>query len=453
MANKKIVVIGAGSQFTEFFLQELFKFAEFKGCTLALVDRKPDRLKHEVELAHKINSALHYDVTVEGHTDRKEALVNADYVYCFIAVNSKEAWKKEFELCNKHGINPYEAYTVGAPGLNFSIRHVPVMLDIAADMEKLCPDAWLILDNNPLSRILAALEKYSKIKWIGYCNGHEMIQMALEQLLGMDERTQLRNADPIEREFMVPSGTVDILLAGINHLQWVTDIRDTKTGEDLYPRVRETIHSMKPEEFPAGYRFIFEAAKKFGYISSPADNHVGDYLWFVDSKIADRCGLKPYPVDQWFGGRMANDWADIVAKYDSDDAIKTYVSQRRIGWLSLQIARYLMTGGQKYHPAINLMNNGAISNLTDDIIVEIPALIGPDGPKAVQYGKLPDTVVPFCQLTGSITNIVADAAATGSKELALQALLLDPFIHSVNVAEALLEDMLAYSRQYYTRFE
>jgi alpha-galactosidase/6-phospho-beta-glucosidase family protein len=112
-----------------------------------------------------------------------------------------------------------------------------------------------------------------------------------------------------------------------------------------------------------------------------------------------------------------------------------------------------MTAGQKYHPAINLMNNGAISNLTDDIIVELPAVIGPDGPKAVQYGPLPEVVAPYCQLIGSITNIVADAAATGSRDLALQALLLDPFIRSVTVAEALLEDMLAYSRQYETRFE
>ena len=157
MKRQKIVVIGSGSQFTEFFLQELFKFEEFKGCTLAFVDRKADRLKHEVELANKINTTLDYGLTIEGHTDRKDALPDADFVYCFIAVNSKEAWKKEFELCNRHGIDPYEAYTVGAPGLNFSIRHVPVMLDIAADIEKLCPSAWLILDNNPLSRILAAL--------------------------------------------------------------------------------------------------------------------------------------------------------------------------------------------------------------------------------------------------------------------------------------------------------
>ncbi len=453
MEKAKIVVIGSGSQFTEFFLQELFKFEEFKGCTLALVDRKADRLRHEVELANRINRALDWGVRVEGHTERKEALPGADYVYCFIAVNSKEAWKKEFELCNKHGINPYEAYTVGAPGLNFSIRHVPVMLDIAADVEKLCPDAWLILDNNPLSRIVAALERHTDVKWIGYCNGHEMIQMALEQLLGKDSRTGLRDADPIEREFMVPSGSVDILLAGINHLQWVTDIRDSATGEDLYPRVMETIRGMKAHQFPGGYRFIFEAAKLLGFVCSPADNHVGDYLWFIDSKTAERCSLKPYPVDQWFGGRMAGDWAQIVARYDSKEAIRKYVSQRRIGWLSLQIARYLMTAGQKVHPAVNLPNNGAISNLANDIIVEVPAVIGPDGPKAVQYGPLPEGVAPYCQLIGSINNIVADAAATGSRELALQALLLDPFIHSVTVAEALLEDMLAYSRQYETRFE
>ncbi len=453
MKKAKIVVIGTGSQFTEFFLQEIFKFDDFKGCTLALVDRKADRLAHEVELANRINKALKFDIKVEGHVERKDALPGADYVYCFIAVNSKEAWKKEFELCNKHGINPFEAYTVGAPGLNFSIRHVPVMLDIASDMERLCPNAWLILDNNPLSRILAALERHSKVKWIGYCNGHEMIQMALEQLLGKDQRGRMRDADPIEREFMVPSGTVDILLAGINHLQWVTDVRDVATGENLYPQVMKTIAKMKAGEFPAGYRFIFEAAKLLGLVCSPADNHVGDYLWFIDDTIAERCSLKPYPVDQWFGGRMASDWAAITARYDSPEAIRKYVSQRRIGWLSVQISRYLMTGGQKYIPAVNLRNEGAISNLSEDIIVEVPAVIGPDGPKAVQYGPLPEVVAPFCQLIGSITNLVADAAAKGDRKLALQALLLDPFIHSATVAEALLEDMLAYSRQYETRFQ
>ena len=100
----KIVVIGSGSQFTEFFLQELYKFEEFKGVTIDLVDRRPKRLEQAVRLAKSLNDAVDWDVEVLGHIERKEALDGATFVYCFIAVNQKEAWKKEFELANKHGV-------------------------------------------------------------------------------------------------------------------------------------------------------------------------------------------------------------------------------------------------------------------------------------------------------------------------------------------------------------
>ena len=116
----KIVVIGSGSQFTEFFLQEIFKFEEFKGCTLALVDRQPERLEQELRLAEALNAAIGWGMKIEGHGERREALPGADFVYCFIAVNHMVTWKKEFELANKHGIYPLEAYTVGAPGLGMS---------------------------------------------------------------------------------------------------------------------------------------------------------------------------------------------------------------------------------------------------------------------------------------------------------------------------------------------
>ena len=213
----KIVIVGSGSQFTEFFLQELFKFEEFKGITIDLVDRKPERLEQELKLAKSLNKATGWGVEVLGHTERKKALEGAAFVYCFVAVNQKEAWKKEFELANKNGVYPLEAYTSGGPGLGMAIRHVPVVLDICSDMERICPDAWLILDNNPLAKLLAAALRHTKTKCIGYCNGHELMQMALEQLLEMDDRDPSeRAADPVEREFMVPAGNIDITLAGIN---------------------------------------------------------------------------------------------------------------------------------------------------------------------------------------------------------------------------------------------
>jgi len=447
----KIVVIGSGSQFTEFFLQEIFKFEEFRGCTIALVDRRPTRLEQEVRLANFINDSVGWDIKVKGHTDRRDALKNANYIYCFIAVNHMETWKKEFEIANKHGIYPLEAYTAGAPGLGMSMRHVPVMIDICKDIEEICPNAWLILDNNPLAKIMAAILRHTKVKCIGYCNGHELVQMALEQILNMDEREPSeRAADPIEREFMVPAGNVDITLAGINHCQWLLDIRDTKTGEDLYPLVKENLKDIN--KVPTGYKFSAEVCKLFGYFPSPADNHVADYIWAVDRNIFKDFDLAPYPVDKWFGGRNAEAWKKIADGINTHEAARDFVSKRRVGWLNLQIARFMMSGEKKYFPAINLLNTGAITNLDSDIIVEVPAIIGPNGAKAIMIGDLPEQLVPICALHGRITNIVADATVLGSKELALQALLLDPFVPNLQIAKGLLDDMLEYNKDYYTRF-
>jgi alpha-galactosidase len=421
----KIVVIGSGSQFTEFFLQELFKFEEFRGITIDLVDRRPKRLEQELRLAKSLNRAVDWGVEIKGHTERKDALEGATFVYCFIAVNQKEAWKREFEIANKHGVHPLEAYTAGGPGLGMAIRHVPAVLDICKDIESICPDAWLILDNNPLAKLLAAVFKHTKINCIGYCNGHELMQMALEQLLEMDERDPSeRTADPVEREFMVPAGNIDITLAGINHLQWLLDIRDTKTGADLYPEVRKRI--LNPERVPEGYKFSAEVCKLFGYFPSPADNHVADYIWCVEK--------------------------DVFDSVKDEGTAKDFIKQRRVGWMNLTVARYMLSGTQKYFPALNMLNNGTIPNLDDDIVVEVPALVGPDGFKASAVGPLPDQVAPLCALHGRITNIAADAAATGSKELALEALLLDPYVHNLKRAKAYLDDILAYNGKYETRF-
>lgn len=447
----KFVVIGSGSQFTEFFLQELFKYEEFKGCRLALVDRRPARLKHEVELAETLSRSVGWDITVQGHTERKEALEGATFVYCFIAVNQRETWKKEFELANKHGVYPLEAYTAGAPGLGMAIRHVPVMLDICEDIERICPDAWFIMENNPLTKMAAAVERHTNVKYVAYCFGHELVQMALEQLLEMTDRDPAtRAADPVEREFMVPAGNIELTLAGINHCAWLLDIRSTETGKDLYPRLRKCLE--KPELYPEGYRYSIEICKRFGLFPSPADNHLADYLWCTDQSVHKWMGLGPYPVDEWFGNRDANAWEKIAASIKDEKSARQFISRRRCGWFNLRIASYMMKSQPSYFPAVNVVNNGAISNLPADIIVEVPGLISPDSVKAVQVGPLPEQIAPICALHGWINNLAGDAAATGSKEKALQALLLDPFVHSMTTAKKLLDDILDYNRKYDTRF-
>jgi len=447
----KIVIIGSGSQFTEFFLQEIFKYEEFKGITLALVDRKPQRLEAVKGLAEKLNENVDWGVKIEGHSDRLATLPNADYVYCFAAVESNENWQEGFDMANKFGFKSFEAYTAGPPGLGMAMRHVPLVLDICTDMEKICPDAWLILDNNPLAKITSAIYKYSNIKVIGYCNGHELVQMGLEQALGMTDRDpNAKEADAVEREFMVPAGTIDVISAGINHLQWVIEIKSTDTGEDLYPKLRELCKDRN--NFPAGYKFSAEVCRLLGYFPTCADNHVSDYLWFVDEETAKESDLTPYPVSQWFGGRGPEAWVEISEKIKDKDTAKHFISQRRTGWWNAQIVRSMMNGSPKYFPNLNILNNGAISNLSDDIIVELPGLIGPDKVLAAHIGKIPENVAPYCQLQGSISNLSADAAATGSKDLALQALMMDPFVNSMKLAKRILDYILEYNKKYNTRF-
>ncbi len=447
----KLVIIGSGSQFTDFFLQELYKAEEFRGCTLALVDRKPQRLAHEVALAKKLNESVGWDVRIEGHTDRTEALEGADFVYVFIAVNQNEAWPKEFEIANKHGLHPLEAYTAGTAGLSMAIRHVPPMLDIAADVERICPDAWMIMDNNPLSKIVAAIERHANVKYIGYCNGYELVQSALEQLLDKSDRDpSTMNADPVEREFLVPAGNIALTLAGVNHCTWLLDVRDTATGEDLYPKLRERVQN--PELVPAGYRFSAEICRRFGYFPAPADNHLADYLWCTDTSVHEWLGMEPYPVEKWFGGRGADDWAKILAGVDDPETAREFISQRRTGWQNVEISRLMLSGNPSYFPAINVRNGDAVENLPADIIVEVPGVLASDTARAVRVGPLPEQVAPVCALHGAISNLAADAAATGCKQTALQALLLDPFVHSITKAEKLLDDILDYNRKYETRF-
>ena len=105
-----------------------------------------------------------------------------------------------------------------------------------------------------------------------------------------------------------------------------------------------------------------------------------------------------------------------------------------------------------YIPALNVVNKGIITNLDSDIIVEAPAIVDAGGPRAVTLGDLPEQVAPICALHGKISNIVADATVLGSRELALQALLLDPYVPNLATAKALLADMLEYNKAYYTRF-
>jgi alpha-galactosidase len=448
--KSKFVLIGSGSQFTECFLQEFYKYEEFRGSTLTLVDRKPERLKQELDVVKKLNEFTGLDIIVNGHTDRREALKDANFIYVFAAVDHITNWKNEFKLAAKYGITLSLGETSSTAGLDVSMRHVPLLLDICKDIEEICPDAWLILESNPLADITAGVLRHTKVKCIGYCYGHELGQVALEQLLGMVGDISQLGTDGMARVATLPTETIDVTFAGLNHFAWALDIRSKANAEDLYPLVFERIKN--PLFIPDGYNLSARLCEIFGLFPSPLDNHIFEYLPFADKDVLDKYKVQIFPVEQYIGGGDASDWKKISDKVYDKESTKKFLSNRKNGYLNVKLARDLSSSEPTYFPAINIVNNGAIPNLDKDIIVEVPAIISVDNVAPLKMQALPDAVAYLCNTNGQITNLVADATAIGSKKLALQALLLDPLVPNMIVAEKLLDEMLEWNKKYDTRF-
>lgn len=449
--KSKFVLIGSGSQFTEVFLQEFYKYEEFRGSTLALVDRRPERLKQEVDFVEKLNKFTGLDIKVNGYTDRREALKDANFVYCFAAVDHIKNWKNSFKIAEKYGFVQALGETASIGGLDVSMRHVPLLLDISKDIEEICPDAWLILENNPLADIAAGVLRHTNVKCLGYCYGHELGDLSIEKLLGMvGDISQSPDATDVSRAETLPTGAVDVIFAGLNHFTWALDIRSRTTAEDLYPLVFERIKN--PSFIPDGYLLSAKLCELFGLFPAPLDNHIFEYLPFADKDVMDKYKVQMFPVDSYVGGGDAGDWKKISDKIYDEESTKKFLSIRKNGYLHVRLARDLSSSEPTYFPAINVVNNGAIPNMDKDVVVEVPAIISADNVSPLKVKALPDAIAYLCNTNGQISNLVADATALGSKELALQALLLDPLVPNLMTAENLLDDMLEWNKKYDTRF-
>ncbi|MCJ7702069.1 MAG: alpha-glucosidase/alpha-galactosidase, partial [Anaerolineales bacterium] len=221
MNSTKIVFIGAGSMsFGLSMFRDIFSSKELVGSTLTLVDLNAEYLERMYMLARKMNAETGAGLKIEMTTDRKQALPGAQFVLNAIAIDRNRLWKLDFEVPRKYGIRHTLGENGGPGGVFFTLRTIPVIMDIVRDMEALCPDAYFINYSNPESRIVLALGLYSPIRSIGMCHGVFMGQNDVAKIMGL------------------PSKQVDVFGAGMNQMQWLLQIRDRYTGEDLYPLLR-----------------------------------------------------------------------------------------------------------------------------------------------------------------------------------------------------------------------
>ncbi|MGQ9910097.1 MAG: family 4 glycosyl hydrolase [Candidatus Flexifilum sp.] len=429
----KIVLIGAGSYafgYTTF--RDLFHARrELRGSTVTLVDINPAALELMTNFAHRLNAIAGNPYTIESTTDRRAALVGAHFVIISVAVKRNELWRLDFEIPLRHGAKQVLGENGGPGGLFHAMRNIPILLEIARDIEALAPNAFVINFTNPEGRLCQALHRYTRLKFVGLCHGIDMMRRVVSLTTG------------------VPFEQIDPVAGGLNHFSWVLSLRHRDTGEDLYPAFRAGIRSrIEAVEAEFGYslrlsRYLMD---QFGYWPLPSDDHVGEYI----SYAWEFCGLEGYPFDRV--DREAAEFREQVLRWtNGQDGVETLIDGGS-GERAIPIIVGMLHNTHQYELAVNVPNRGFIPNLPDDAIVEIPALVDAGGVHGVAIGPLPEPIAAMARTQIAVIDRVVEAGVHGDRQAALQALLLDPVISSAQQAEAILDELLEVQRPYLPQF-
>jgi len=457
----KIVVIGAGSaSFGENTLSALLRSKKLRGSTLALVDRNPVSLDIVSRLASRLNSEWDADFTISAHGNHKDALEGAEFVVSAIEVGPREElWKSDFEIPLKYGLRQPYAENGGPGGFAHAARNIGPLMEIVRDMELACPDAWFINFTNPMTRICDAVNRYSQIQTIGLCHqifvGYAFVGLVLAKELNIDipEGLEGMHADFAQhalREQIVRQTMprIEITAAGLNHFTWILHIRDRESGENLYPIFRERFASFDPSFEPLT-RDIFNV---FDLFPVPGDTHLCEYLpWMSDpiTKPWEKYNIRLYDWDlsaslRDFNLDRLNDMADghltIDGLLDTDSEG------------ALEMIENLAGGGSHYHVAANRPNIGQIANVPFGATVETPVHVSSVGVNPIHVGALPESIAELLCREITVGQLCVDAAIEGSREKALQCLLLDPMITDINVAKQILDDYLTTYKEHLPQF-
>lgn len=457
----KITVIGAGSaSFGENTLSAIMRSKRLKGSALALVDRNADSLDIVHRLANRLNVEWEAEFVITAHTHHAEALPDSQFVVNAIEVGAREnLWQRDFEIPLKYGVRQPYAENGGPGGFAHAARNIGPILGIAHDMEQACPEAWLVNFTNPMVRICDAVNRHTSTKTVGLCHqiyqGYSMVGVALAKDLGIEVPEGLTgmhaavDQHPLQnrvREQIVP--LVDIRAAGLNHFTWILSITDRRTGEDLYPLFRKRFFELDPKFEPLT-RDIFSA---FGLFPVPGDTHLCEYLpWMSDpqTKPWEKYNIRLYDWELFENVRsfelhrlneMANGDATIEGLLDTDSEG------------ALEMIENVAGAGTHYHLAANLPNVGQISNLPLGATVETPVQVNGAGIHAVHVGALPEPIAELLRREITVAQLCVDSAVEGSREKALQCLLLDPVITDIDTARKILDDYLTEYREYLPQF-
>ncbi len=424
----KITFVGAGSTvFAKNIIGDILLKDELHGVEIALYDIDAERLDDSLRLIRTLNSSVNDDrATVSGYVgteSRRDALQDADFVIDAIQVGGYEpATVRDFEVPKKYGLRQTIGDTLGIGGIFRGLRTIPVMWEIAEDMQAVCPEAWCLNYTNPMAICTGAMLHDTPIKTVGLCHS---VQKCAEELL-----------DAVDFEAEDPRWEV----AGINHMAWLLSLRD---GErDLYPeirrRAREIIKTARRDGDPGTNDLVRLAVlNTFGYYITESSEHNAEYTpWWIKPGYPELIERYRVPLDEYPRRcrEQIADWDNMRSALLSSPVIE---HEPTIEYAA-NIIRGMVTGEPaRIHG--NILNAGHIGNLPEGAVVEVPCLVDANGVQGVAVGRLPEQCAALNRTNVNVQMLTIEAARRHDRAHVYQAAALDP----LTAATLSLDDIVA----------
>lgn len=412
----KITFLGAGSTiFARNVLGDCMCSSILCESEIALYDIDGKRLQDSETILRAINTNVNHEKakirTYLGVENRKEALRNADFVVNAIQVGGYDPCTiTDFEVPKKYGLQQTIADTLGIGGIMRGLRTIPVMDEIARDILEVCPDAWFLNYTNPMAILTGYMLRYTKVKTIGLCHSVQTCSKDLLEELGMNDKIEGR------RE----------VIAGINHMGWLLEIKD-RDGVDLYPEIRRrAIEKNDTEKHKDMVRF--EYIRNFGYYCTESSEHNAEYnTFFVKARYPELIEKYNIPLDEYPRRciKQIADWERERNRIFNHEAINHTRSKE----YASRIMEAMVTN-EPYKIGGNVLNQGLIENLPVDACVEVPCMVDGSGIAPCHIGRLPIQLAALNMTNINTQLLTIEAAVKKDRDCIYQAAMLDPHTSS-----------------------
>jgi 6-phospho-beta-glucosidase len=426
----KVTVIGGGSSYTPELVEGFIKrYNEMPIRELWLVDIEEGRHKLEIvgQLAKRMVEQAGLPIDVLLTFNRREAIAGADFVTTQMRVGLLEARRRDEHIPIKHGVIGQE--TTGPGGMLKALRTVPVILDICRDIEELAPNAWMLNFTNPAGIVTEAVLKHSKVKTVGLCNSPINFQKFLAKQYGVTERE-------VFPEFV-----------GINHLHWITAAY--VNGED---KLQEMIGGGK--DYSATNVTAFDWDADFLRSLGAIPTYYLRYFYMKDTMFAEmKESLEKDGTRADVVSRVEEELFELYKDVNLKEKPKQL--EKRGGAFYSEAALNLMHSlytDRRDIQTLNVRNGGIIDFLPEDVSIEVNCVVTAQGPVPLPLQRVPEHIKGLLHAVKTYESLTIEAAVTGDRGIALQAMVHHPLVPSVSVAKTLLGEMLEANEKYLPHF-